>query len=132
MQGTAQQGGAVKPIGAVGALKNQRKAARKGQPGQKQVSCWEGHATAITKALILGFASLWFALHEGRKVYELSRHAVNIPRNGLRKKVRDRFGHFSMLNRHTSDRIYSIHTKDHGTLRVFYFVPVAAYLSDLF
>jgi hypothetical protein len=78
--------------GAVGALKNQRKAARKGQPGQKQVSCWEGHATAITKALILGFASLWFALHEGRKVYELSRHAVNTPRNGLHKKVSDRFG----------------------------------------
>ena len=52
----------------------------------------------VTKALIMGFASLWFALLEGRKLYELRRHAVDIPCGGLRvllvcsKAVRKRFG----------------------------------------
>ena len=94
--------GAVKPSGAGGTLRElqnlQQKAVRRGQQGQKQWQCWEGTAARLTKALIMGYASLWFALLEGRKLFELRRHAIDIPRGGLRlllicsKSMRRRFG----------------------------------------
>jgi hypothetical protein len=50
-----------------------------------------------TEALIMGLTSLWFSLLEGRKLYELRRQGVDVPRGGLRvllicsKLVRQRF-----------------------------------------
>ena len=51
-----------------------------------------------TRALILSYVSLWYALLEGRKLYELRRSGVDIPPGGLRvlfvccKAVREREG----------------------------------------
>lgn len=93
---------AVKPGGAAGAgaLGSQPKAAQRGRPGQnmKQRLCGGGNVAIMTKALIMGSPSHWFALLEGRKLFELRRHAVNIPCGGLRvllicsRKMRDRYG----------------------------------------
>ena len=89
--GAGNSGGAL-PV------RSRPKAAGRGRPGQKQGCCRGGIQAKVTKALIMGFASLWFALLEGRKLYELRRHAVDIPCGGLRvllvcsKAVRKRFG----------------------------------------
>ncbi len=70
----------------------------RGKPGLGRWKRWEESAARPTKALILGYASLWFALLEGRKLFELRRHAIKIPSEGLRlllicnKAMRKRFG----------------------------------------
>jgi hypothetical protein len=96
----SRSSGTVKSVGALGGIS---KAAQKRRPDHKQGRCSGG--TILTKALILGFASLWFALLEGRKLFELRRHAVDIPHGGMRvllicsKAVRKRFG----LSRHMAE-----------------------------
>ena len=67
-----------------------------GLHARRHAGVLQGHSEMPTRAAILGYASLWYALLENRKRYELRRGRVEVPPGGLRvllvcsKAVRER------------------------------------------